>query len=210
MKHGYSASDPTGNAAISDPYQQMARLAIAIIALALFVTGAVPTEAQQRVAPQEKLVAAFLYKLPMFVDWPAGAFPSPDSPIIITILGDDPFGSALADAVGGKKMDAHPFSVRRVKWAQDVEDTTHIIFLNMPTATEEETALEKLRKKAKNALIASWKPGMAERGSTINFVATPDGVRLEINREAAESSGLVISSKLLSLARIVKPEGRRE
>lgn len=188
----------------------MARLAIVIITALFLVTSAVPAVADQRVAAPEKLVAVFLYKLAMFVDWPSGTFAAPDSPIVITVLGDDPFGSALDDAVGGKKINDHPFSVRRRKWIQDVEEGSHIIFLNMPTAAEEGNALDALRRKTKNTLIITWKPGMAERGATINFVVTSDGVRLEVNREAAETAGIVISSKLLNLARIVKPEGRLE
>ena len=50
-------------------------------------------------------------------------------------------------------------------------------------------------------------PGFAERGVMINFFITrEDKVRFEANLEEAENSGLRLSSQLLKLATIVKPQ----
>jgi hypothetical protein len=47
----------------------------------------------------------------------------------------------------------------------------------------------------------------ARRGGMIGFFYENNRVRLEVNREAAESAGLRVSSKLLTVARLVKTEG---
>ena len=46
-------------------------------------------------------------------------------------------------------------------------------------------------------------PGFAERGGTINFFLEENRIRFEINTEVAKQDQLKISSKLLSLAKIV-------
>jgi hypothetical protein len=41
----------------------------------------------------------------------------------------------------------------------------------------------------------------------IGFILEDNRVRLEVNRAAAETAGLHVSSKLLAVARLVKPDG---
>ncbi len=43
--------------------------------------------------------AGYIYNFAKLIDWPAKAFPQADSPIVIGILGDDPFGKALVEIV---------------------------------------------------------------------------------------------------------------
>src|SRR6266540_557093 len=45
--------------------------------------------------------AAFLYHLAEFVDWPAEAFPAAENPLVIGVLGADPFGKSLDNLVQG-------------------------------------------------------------------------------------------------------------
>ena len=48
-------------------------------------------------------------------------------------------------------------------------------------------------------------PRFIEQGGIVNFFLENGKVRFEINRSAAERSGLRISSRLLQLAKIVDP-----
>jgi len=47
-------------------------------------------------------------------------------------------------------------------------------------------------------------PGFAKRGGIINFMLEDNKVRFEVNVEAAKHADLTISSRLLTLARIVQ------
>jgi hypothetical protein len=47
-------------------------------------------------------------------------------------------------------------------------------------------------------------PGFAERGGIIRFTLEDNRVRLEANVEAARQANLTISSRLLTLARIIQ------
>ena len=58
--------------------------------------------------------------------------------------------------------------------------------------------------RTKGVLTVGEVEGFAAEGGVVNFRLESGKVRFEINNEAAEQKGLKISSKLLSLARIVK------
>src|SRR6185295_16921977 len=54
--------------------------------------------------PEYAVKAAYLVKFPFFVEWPASAFASPTAPLVLCVIGDDPFGSLLDEAAGGQEM----------------------------------------------------------------------------------------------------------
>ena len=66
----------------------------AAFALALSPSGAAYAQFQEF-----QVKAAYLYKFAPFVDWPANAFPSPASPLVLCVAGEDPFGPMLDRAV---------------------------------------------------------------------------------------------------------------
>src|SRR5207302_9583377 len=65
--------------------------------------------------------AGFIYNFAKFVEWPSAAFAQPDSPILIGVLGTDPFGSVLDRLVQDKKIGQRGFVVRRYKWGKDLK-----------------------------------------------------------------------------------------
>ena len=145
--------------------------------------------------------AAFLYTFAKFVEWPAQAFSSPSAAIAICVLGDDPFGNFLDDAVKGKTIGDRPLAVRRVADLPAARDCK-ILFI---------AASERRRMAALLASVAS--EGLLTVGDTSEFAAQGgviglqlDGqrIRLLVNLTAADKAKLRISSRVLSLATIVK------
>src|SRR3981189_3174788 len=63
--------------------------------------------------------AGFIYNFAKLVEWPATAFAQPDSPIVIGILGDDPFGTTLDRIVADKKINGRSIAIKRLKWSKD-------------------------------------------------------------------------------------------
>jgi hypothetical protein len=57
---------------------------------------------------------------------------------------------------------------------------------------------------ASSALTIGENQGFAERGGVVNLVIHDANIHFEINTAAAERKHLIISSKLLALARIVR------
>ena len=78
-------------------------------------------------APQVE--AVFLFYFSQFVDWPPRAFADERSPIVIGVLGDDPFGGALDQAVAGEQVNGRPIVVRRLKSMGDAAGC-HILYIS--------------------------------------------------------------------------------
>ena len=181
----------------------MARAWIVASALVLF---AGPDLASQTVqAPEYQVKAVFLFNFAQFVDWPPAAGADSLAPLVIGILGDDPFGHFLDATVHGEHLGARPFVVRH--YAR-VEDTSacDILFISQSESDKVEAILASLGNRP--ILTVSDVDGFAERGGMIRFVTGRNRIRLKVNLEAARAAHLAISSKLLRVAEIVMPTGR--
>ena len=141
--------------------------------------------------------AAYLSKFPFYVEWPASAFTGLNSPITLCVAGEDPFGSALDEAVTGQQVQGHAIVVRRLR-SVTRESGCHIVYI------AGDARVEHLR--GSNALVVTDGPSP---GAIISFVLKDNKVRFNVDDDAAAQNGLTISSKLLSVALAVKPRGVR-
>ena len=147
---------------------------------------------------------AFLFNFAKFIDWPASSFATPESPFTICVLGQDPFGKVLDDALQGKKIGNRPFAVRRLK---DRAEARHcqMVFVSSSESAHLAEIIESVQ--GANVLLVGESPGFVASGGTIEFTIEDNHVRFAINTDAADRSGLKFSSKLLALAKIVHDEG---
>jgi len=164
--------------------------------------GALVGAATAAQVDEYQVKAAFLYNFAKFVEWPARAFNSASAPIGVCILGENPFGRALDTAMSGKSVDGHPFSIRQVTDAQGAGDC-QILFVSSSERKRFHSILSDL-KAAAGVLTVGDTEGFAAEGGVVNFKLEGDKVRIQINVDAARQENLRISSKLLSLAQIVK------
>jgi len=155
-------------------------------------------------APTENQVqAVFLYNFSRFVEWPAQAFAQPDDPFVIGILGSDPFGARLDEAVRNEQINGHPLKVRRFRSFAEIENC-QILFVDRSEIARRGQILAALDHRS--TLTVSQADGAAQRGVMIQFATENNRIRLRINVESARASGLTISSKLLRPAEIVGTE----
>jgi hypothetical protein len=168
--------------------------------LAVLLRGACGAE-----APSEYQVkAVFVFNFSHFVEWPAPAFGSPNEPFVIGILGDDPFGSRLDDAVRGEQIDQHPLLVRRFRTIGDIGDC-RILYIDRSELPKMEQILAALDHRS--TLTVADADGSAPNGVMIQFMTENNRIRLRINVDSARAAGLTISSKLLRPAEIVGTHG---
>jgi len=59
--------------------------------LSAVLFGHWPAQAQENRPPDYRVKAAFMYNFGKFVDWPDAAFASTNAPLVIGVLGGDPF-----------------------------------------------------------------------------------------------------------------------
>ena len=148
--------------------------------------------------------AGFTYNFAKLMQWPASAFPQPDSPIIIGILGNDPFGATLDSVLVGKKVNTRGFVVKHLKWGADIKGC-NILYVSTTEAAHLDEILHAI--KGLPILTIGQMPDFARRGGIVNFIIEDDKVRFEVNVEAAKQADISISSRLLTLAKIVPQTG---
>jgi hypothetical protein len=168
-----------------------------VLALALAMPAAIPAQAVN----EYEVKAAFLFNFTRFVDWPPG---SGSGPFCIGIAGADPFGGALEEAVKGRSAGGHAIAVKHFKPGEE-SAACEIVFISGADARKMRVALGRLQHAA--VLTVGEGPGFCHSGGVIAFQIEDNKVRLEINPEAAQRARLQISSKLLSLATLVRDTG---
>jgi hypothetical protein len=180
------------------------RLLRLLITIAMVISPSFGFEAQAQDTPlsSEYLIkAGFIYNFANLVQWPSNAFVQPSSPIVIGILGEDPFGTILDRVLEGKKVNGRVFLVKRLKSVLDLKEC-HIVFVSSSEMTHLAEAIHVV--KGMPILTIGEIPGFAKHGGIINLVLEDNKVHFEVNVEAAKEADLNISSRLLALARIVQ------
>ena len=182
-------------------------------ALALATALTLLPASNLRAAPASPVVqeyqvkALFLFNFLQFVEWPEGAFPSPDAPVTIGILGDDPFGPVLDETLRAETVRNRPLVIVRSSRLEDLKNC-HLLFIGKSERNRLAAHFSQLE--GAPALTVGDTEGFASRGGIINFYLDGKKLRFEINPDAAQRAGLKLSSQLLSLGKIVGPEGAKE
>lgn len=162
--------------------------------------------AQSEQLTEYEIKAAFLYNFTKFIEWPPDAFANSGAPIVLGIVGQDPFGDSLVQMVAGKTLNGRGLVVKRVKEGHELR-SCHILFVSSSEKKRLTQILESL--KGSSVLTVGEMSRFGQSGGAINFVLQENKVRLEINAEAAARARLKISSKLLAVARIVAEDQHR-
>ena len=176
------------------------RVRLAVLALLGLVTA---THAQAEVSLEYAVKAAYLPKFIPFINWPDSSFAAPDAPVTICVLGSDPFGGKLEQAAGELKSGDRTIAVRYLP-ASDEAASCQVMFLGKADETAAEGTLDAVKGKP---VVTVTDSGLKAHG-VISFVIEANQVRFDIDQAAAAQGGMSISSKLLSLARAVKPRGQ--
>lgn len=180
------------------------RWSLALLGAVLLLL-AEPSRAWAQAAParEYQLKAIFLFNFAQFVDWPPGAFAEAQSPLVIGVLGDDPFGADLDEVVRGEHVNQRSVVVKRFRRLEEVTDC-HVLFISRSEAGRLGPIL--MRLKDRSILTVSDVDDFARADGMIHLVIQNHKIRLRINVEAAKSAHLAISSKLLRSAEIVRSE----
>jgi len=180
-------------------------MALLRVTVALLLVCAARLSAQAARASEAQVKAVFMFNFAQFVDWPAAAFPDSETPLVIGILGDDPFEGFLDQTIRGEQVRGRVFQVRRYHSVAEIK-TCHILFISRPPGDRLDEITASLRNRP--ILTVSDEDRFAERGGMVRFVTDRNRIRLQINVDAAQGASLTISSKLLRVAEIVGPRGR--
>ncbi len=146
--------------------------------------------------PEYRVKAEFLFNFLKFVEWPPAAG---DSPWVIGVLGQDPFGEILDETVRGKIVNGRTVDVRRYSRLADVKDC-NILFIGHAEFERMGVPAQALLIQ-KGLLTVGESPGFLKAGGMINFYVEENRVHFEIRPSVARAARLRMSSQLLRLGR---------
>ncbi|MEP6592617.1 MAG: YfiR family protein [Acidobacteriota bacterium] len=170
-------------------------LAAAIVA-SLVLAGA--ARAATDPTSEAEVKAAFLFNFAKFTDWPAHAA---EAPLTMCIVGDWPVAAALIDAVRNQRIGGHAIDASAI--APDAPmRPCDVLFVSMSETRRTAGALEAV--KSLPILTVSDDRQFTQSGGVVQLFVENERMRFSINTEAADRAGLRLSSRLLSLAKIVK------
>lgn len=170
--------------------------------------GRPPELAAADAGPLEyKVKAGYLFNFVKFVEWPAVAFTNASAPYVIGIVGEDPFGSMLEEALAKQVVNGRSFVVRRLSAQADPEGC-HVLFISR----SEKGRLREIFKAVgtRPILTVGESERFGQAGGMLNFILVQGQVKLEANPAPASAAGLQISSKLLAAAKTVKSDSTRD
>jgi hypothetical protein len=152
-------------------------------------------------ADEYEIKAAMILNLTRFVEWPAARMGDGNAPFVIGILGHDPFGKDLDKQLAGRSVGGHPVVIQRLVNGVHAE-TCHILFVTRG----ERRKLDEIAPVLAKASVLTVGDGdkFASSGSVFGLVLRESRVQLEVNLSAAQRNGLVVSSRLLKLATVIK------
>jgi hypothetical protein len=153
--------------------------------------------AQADTGREYQIKAVFLFNFAQFTEWPPEVFESTNSPLVIGILGSDPFGTFLDETVRGEIIKGHRIRIERFKTLSEIK-TCHILYIGHSEANRIEPILESLR--SKPVLTVADFDTPASAGVIVRFISEHNRVRFQIDLDASREAQLTISSKLLRVA----------
>ena len=173
-----------------------------IIAILLFATAlllplrpAVPQAGLQEYA----LKSVFLFNFCRFIEWPDSAFSSREEPIIIGVIGEDPFGPMLEETVRGEKLRGRSIRVEHYRRPSEI-GRCHVLFVPGADVGRFDDVLRAVA--GRSVVTVGETEAFLDRGGMIALTADRNRVRLSINPARLRSENLVASSKLLQIAEI--------
>lgn len=177
------------------------RKAGALLALACWLPAAsmAPIARGEAVPNEYALKSVFLYNFIRFIGWPETAFSGRDTPLIIGIVGADPFGSLLQEAVEGETFRGRPIQIEHYRSPREIRPC-HLLFAG---ASEGGRIHEVLAAVAGASTVTVGETeDFVARGGMIALITDRNRVRLVINPETLRAAKLDVSSKLLRVADI--------
>jgi hypothetical protein len=162
------------------------------------------TSSFAQVSKEYHLKAVFLWRLAQFTQWPANAFEDGDSPIVICVLGDNPFGDAVEEVVRGETAHGRKLVVQHYRGVPEIR-TCHVLYIGASIARQVKEISAALG--GKSVLTVRDYDGSGRSVDTIvSFLTEQNRINLRIDLKAATAARLVLDPRLLRAAEIVGNE----
>jgi hypothetical protein len=147
--------------------------------------------------------AVYVYNFASFVTWPSSPEHTSGQPFRICALGENPVSRLLPKVIEGEKIHGRPMVFQAIT-DSDIPKGCQILFVASKDRDSVAGVLNKVRNQP--ILTVGEQNGLAREGGHIEFGLNDNRIRLIINRQRVEQSGLRVSAKLYRLAEVLEPE----
>jgi YfiR/HmsC-like len=169
--------------------------------------SAATLQAQNSVSEEFRAKASFLASIPNFVEWPDEAFPSAVAPLMVCVLGEFHFGTALAELTRGVAPRGRRMEVRWVHKDPEARDC-HMLFVSRSEGKRYDGIFQLLN--GAEILTVGETEDFLSVGGVVSFNVQGDNLQFEVNLPAVNKAHLRMSSRMLALARrVVNSTNRR-
>lgn len=153
---------------------------------------------EAKVDTNAKIKAVFIYNFTKYIEWPTA---DQEGEFKIGILGENQALYNELDKMSKvKKVANRSFSINTYSSINEA-GLPHILYIPLDNTEALKDAVAKL--KGKSTLIVTEKPGMALKGSGINFVIVGSRQKFELNKNNVSQHNLKVASVLEKLAVLV-------
>lgn len=146
---------------------------------------------------EDQVKAAFTFRFLGYVEWPAGRFAKPDSPVIVGIIGSDEIFDIESRIAASRLLGNHSIVVRKLTPDDPLTDV-HAIFLASADAQKLPSIVARAQKGS--VLLVSDAEGALGSGAEIVLTKIEGKVRFMVDLEAATRANLKVGSGMLSVA----------
>jgi len=153
-----------------------------------------------------EIKAAFLFNFTKFIEWPPLRFSEASDPIIIGVYGENPFGDILATNVRGRRVNGREIQVRAITSALEARQV-HLLFVGGAARYDPESLKAALQ--GSGTVMVTESTSLGRKSGVIILTVEDNKVHFEIDQDAAESTGVKLSSQLLKLATAVRKGSER-
>ncbi len=194
-------------------------LSSAVAALGLAPVASQAMAQSTRVPTDTEVEAAYLVNFLRYTEWPARSFDSPVAPLVIAVVGDASVADSVrAVATAAAKVDGRTIEVRWIPGArgsraapfdsaQDRDNLlqlrrSHMVFFHASAGSIPAQALTDLW--GQPVLTVSDVPDFTRAGGMLGLVHSSGHIVFEANPVAIRNSKLMLSAKVLKLARLTR------
>lgn len=177
----------------TEVWRHPGRALVLVLGLALSGDPAAARDA----LPEYQVKAAFLYNFTRFIEWPD---PPQGGHFDLCVVGHDPFGELLDETLAGKHAQGRPLRIRRLASPAELDTACRIAFIDPALAAS--ASDQALRWPGLLTLSETYE--VACRAVMICFHLKATRVRFDIDLGLTRELGLMVSSRLLRVARRIR------
>ena len=149
-------------------------------------------------AQTEKYQSLFIYNFSRYIKWPENMS---SGQFVIGVLGNSAVYDHLKEMADTKKKTQNmDIIVKRFNSINEIENC-HILYVSNNFSTSIQAVSSSSA--TKSSLIITDKPGLAQKGATINFIEESGKMKFELNQSSADKKGLKVAGSLSALSILV-------